>query len=135
MAYFIPTGPSTYLATEHTGGAWKVEEQHIAPAMGLLAHVVERDHAERRSDLLFPARLSYDIWGTVPVGEVGTSVRVLRPGRTIELVEATLTHEERPVMSLRAWLLRTGDTAAIAGTDLPPMPAPEELPEWDPTTV
>ncbi len=50
MAYFERTGSNSFRATEHVGGAWNIEEQHIAPAFGLLAHVVECDRDARRSD-------------------------------------------------------------------------------------
>ena len=139
MAYFERTGPATFRATEHTGGAWSVDEQHIAPALGLLAHVVETDRDARRpesgADRLPLARLSFDILGTLPVDEVETTVHVRRPGRTIELVEATLIHAGRPAVVLRAWLLEQRDTASVAGTHAAPIPAPADTPEWDPTTV
>ena len=131
MAYFHRTGPSTFAPTEHTGGAWALDEQHIAPALGLLAHVVETDRDARRDDGLVVARLSYDILGTIPVEEVGTHVRVLRPGRTIELVEATVTHAGRAAVVLRAWLMRPGDTAVLRGTHLPAIPGPDATPAWD----
>ncbi|HET7761909.1 MAG TPA: thioesterase family protein [Phycicoccus sp.] len=133
MAYFERLGPTRFRATEHTGGAWQEDEQHIAPALGLLAHVVERDRDERRDDGLVLSRLSYDILGTVPVEEVDAEVRVLRPGRTIELVEASLSHAGRRIVVLRAWLLEERDTSTLAGTPLPPIPGPDELPEWSPT--
>jgi hypothetical protein len=133
VAYFERLGPTRFRATEHTGGAWQEDEQHIAPALGLLAHVVERDRDERRGDGLVLSRLSYDILGTVPVEEVDAEVRVLRPGRTIELVEAQLAHSGRPVVVLRAWLLQPRDTRALAGSPLPAIPGPDELPEWSPT--
>ena len=69
MAYFERLGESTFLATEHVGGAWNTAEQHIAPALGLLAHAVEADRDVRREDGLALTRLSYDILGTVPVAE------------------------------------------------------------------
>ncbi|KGN37718.1 thioesterase family protein [Knoellia subterranea] len=137
MAYFERTGPTTFRATEHTGGAWTLDEQHIAPALGLLAHVVEVDRDARRpdGDQLPLARLSFDILGTLPIDEVEVETRVVRPGRTIELVEATMSHDGRPAVVLRAWLLRTGDTEAVAGTHRTPIPSPADTPEWDPTTV
>lgn len=135
MPYFEQTGPTTYLPTSHVGGAWDLDQQHIAPALGLLAHAVEQDRDARRGDDLFPARLSYDIWGTVPMAEVETAVEVLRPGRTIELVEATLTHAGRRVVTLRAWLLRRGDTTAVEGTGLAPVPQPADVAAWNPSTV
>ena len=81
---------------------------HVAPALGLLAHVVELDRDTRRGDGLLLGRMSYDLLGTIPVDVVETSVRVVRPGRTIELVEAVLRHEGRDGVVLRAWLLRRG---------------------------
>lgn len=135
MAYFERLGPTSFRPTEHVGGAWDVAEQHIAPALGLLAHVVDVDRDARRSDGLRLARLSYDIWGTVPIETVETSVRLLRPGRTIELAEAELTHAGRRVVTLRAWSMQGRDTAAIAASALPRIPSPEETPAWDPTTV
>lgn len=135
MAYFRRTGATTFRATEHVGGAWALDEQHVAPALGLLAHVVELDRDARRHDGLVVGRLSYDILGTMPVAEVATDVRVLRPGRTIELVEATLSHSGRPAVVLRAWLMRPGDTAALHGSDLPSIPQPDELPPWDASSL
>ncbi|MBM6400192.1 thioesterase family protein [Phycicoccus sp. MQZ13P-5] len=133
MAYFERLDATRFRATAHTSGAWREDEQHISPAIGLLAHLVERDRAARRDDDLVLARLSYDILGTVPVDDVTTDVRVVRPGRTIELVEATMAHAGRVVLVLRAWLLEPRDTRAVAGTALRAIPGPDELEPWTPS--
>jgi hypothetical protein len=135
MPYFERTGATGWTPTHHVGGAWDVDEQHVGPALGLLAHLVETDRDHRRDDGLVLTRLSYDILGTLPMEEVTVEVHVRRPGRTVELVEAVLSHAGRPGVVLRAWLLSTGDTTAIAGTDLSPLPGPDEMKPWDPTTV
>ncbi|UYM06830.1 thioesterase family protein [Solicola gregarius] len=135
MSYFERTGASTYRATSNVSGAWDPADQHIAPALGLLAHVVEMDRDRRGRDDLVIGRLSYDILGTVPVEEMETSVEVLRPGRTIELVEAVLRHNNRDVVRMRVWLLQPRDTADLAGTALPRIPSPDDTPAWDPATV
>jgi acyl-CoA thioesterase len=134
VPYFERTGASSFTPTEHVSGAWNVSEQHIAPALGLMAHLVEADVGARRADLAL-SRLSYDILGTVPLEQVEVSVEVLRPGRTVELVEAVLRHDARAAVVLRAWLLQSRDTGALAGTDLPGLPPPEAMPEWNPSTV
>jgi Thioesterase-like superfamily len=134
-AYFERLDPHRFRATEHTGGAWDETTQHIAPALGLLAHVVETDRDARRGSDLVVSRLSYDILGTVPVAELDVAVEVLRPGRTVELVEAVLTHRGRAAVRLRAWLMEPRDTTAVAGTGHDRIPGPEELEPWDPTTV
>jgi hypothetical protein len=136
VPYFKRSGRSSFTPTEHVGGAWTADEQHIAPALGLMTHLVEADHAARRADdLLSVSRLSFDILGVLPLEEVDVAVRVLRPGRTIELVEAVLSHAGRPAVVLRAWLLAGQDTASISGTHLPSLPPPTAVPAWDPTTV
>jgi hypothetical protein len=135
MAYFERTGPSAFRATRYTGGAWKTDDQHIAPALGLLVHLTEQDRDRRRTDGLVIGRLSYDILGTVPVGRFETDVTVRRPGRSIELVEATMTYDGRVVVQLRAWLMQPGDTTGLAGSALPRIPAPGDTPSWDPTTI
>ncbi|WP_278256663.1 acyl-CoA thioesterase domain-containing protein [Nocardioides convexus] len=84
MAYWHRTSPHTFTPTEHVGGAWDRATQHIAPALGVLAHEVERDLAARRGGDLVVSRLSYDILGTVPIEPIDVAVEVLRPGRTIE---------------------------------------------------
>lgn len=135
MPYFDRLDATTFRPTEHVGGAWSLDEQHIAPALGLLAHAVETDRDRRRADGLVLARLSYDILGTVPMEAVEVAVDVRRAGRTIELVEGTLTHGGRAVVVLRAWLMQPRDTTAVAGTAQPALPAPDATPAWDPTTV
>lgn len=132
--YFERTGAHSYRATRHTTGAWRTSEQHIAPALGLLVHAVECDREERAGDKVI-GRLSFDILGTVAVEEVETSVRVIRPGRTIELVEATLAHAGRPAVTLRAWLMQAGETGELAGDHHAPMPSVEQTPVWDMSTV
>lgn len=135
MAYFARTGPGTFRATEHVGGAWDTDTQHVAAALGVLAHAVETDRDARRDDGLVVGRLSYDILGTMPLDEMDVGVAVLRPGRTIELVEAVMSHGGRAGVRLRAWLMEPGDTTAIAGGALPRIEGPEEMPAWDPTSV
>jgi len=129
-AYFERLDDSRFRATESVGGAWNPREQHIAPALGLLTHTVEQAFAGRLADGLQLARLSFDILGVLPIEVVEVEARVLRPGRTVELVEATLSHGGRPAVTLRAWLVARHDTDELAGDAFPPMPAVDELDEW-----
>jgi hypothetical protein len=135
MPYFERLDERRFLATEEVSGAWDTDHQHIAPALGLLVHAVELDRDQRRTDRLHVGRLSYDILGVVPVDTVEVDVRVLRPGRTIELVEASLHHDSRTIVLLRAWLMRAGDNRSVAGSPLPRLRPPADLSPWDPTSV
>lgn len=131
-AYFERLDEGRFRATNAVQGAWNVTEQHIAPALGLLVHAVELDRDRRRDAGLQIGRLSWDILGVLPIDVVEVTVRVLRAGRTIELVEARLAHEGRDAVVLRCWLLVPGETTALAGTDLAPIPGPETMTVWDP---
>lgn len=135
MPYFERVSATAFRPTEHVSGGWNTAEQHIAPPMALLAHAVETDRDARRDDGLRLARLSYDILGTLPMDTVDVQVRVVRPGRTIELVEATLSHGGRAGLVLRAWLLDRRDTAAVAGGEFDSIPPAARMPEWNPSTV
>lgn len=134
MAYFERIGPDSFLPTRHTGGAWNPKEQHIAPAIGLLAHVLELDCKRRGLDFKV-GRLSYDILGPIPLEPMVADVQVIRPGRTIELVECSLSHQQRPALRLRAWLMQSNDTDHIAGTHFPVIEHRENMPPWDPTSI
>ncbi|MBS1907430.1 MAG: thioesterase family protein [Actinobacteria bacterium] len=130
-AYFERIDAAAFRPTSAVEGAWSVEEQHIAPSLGLIAHAIEQEHAERRGGDLQLGRISYDILGTIPIERVDLEIRVLRPGRTIELVEAVLSHEGRAAVIARAWLMQAADTAALAGSALPAMPGRHELDPWE----
>lgn len=129
-AYFERLDASAFRPTAAVEGAWSTQEQHIAPALGLIAHAIERDHAARRGGELQLSRISYDILGTIPIDRVDLDLRVVRPGRTIELVEAVLRHGGRAAVIARAWLMQAADTRALAGSALPSMPARGGLDPW-----
>lgn len=135
MAYFDRISPHSYRPTQHASGAWDESTQHIGPALGLLAHAVEVDCASRREDPMVISRLSYELLGVVPMDVVDIEVEVIRPGRTIELVEATYSNGDRTGTRLRAWLQKPRDTTAVAGDAFEKIPAPERMEPWDPTSV
>lgn len=129
-AYFVRESQNRFRPTVHVGGGWNPNEQHIAPVIGLLAHVIETDFRFRRDDDLLLSRLSCDILGTIPMEPVDVSVSVLRPGRTIELVEARVSHGGRDAVVARAWLSAAYSTGAVAGSEFPALPPLSEHERW-----
>lgn len=125
-SYFIRTGPKTFAPTPHAGGAWSDEDYHFSPAAGLMVHVLERSRQHSGNKHLQLARVSFDILGRIPFTEVDIDVEVLRPGRTIELVQATLTIRGRAVITARAWYLADSDTTDVAGLEATSLPAPDD---------
>jgi hypothetical protein len=103
-ALYEPTDDG-YLATALTIGPWDPALQHAGPPAALLLREAELASGIEDGQTV---RLAYDIFAPVPVGPVRLRTSVVRPGRRIELVEAVLTAEdERPLMRLSAWRMRT----------------------------
>jgi hypothetical protein len=127
LFYYEPTGESRYRPTRHVQGAWNRHEQHMAPVAGLLAHVIEGH--DPRPDLQL-ARISYDILGLIPLQEGVVVVRTLRPGRTIELVEASLEIEGRTAVRATAWRLSRQDTVSVEGGYPPDLPPVDTMSAW-----
>ncbi|WP_189308463.1 thioesterase family protein [Streptomyces albospinus] len=119
-----------YKPTAHAGGAWNADEQHFSPLAGLIVHAIDRHLAQRPGNSLTPARISYDILGRIALDECEIKVTTIRPGRTIELLEAVLLIDGRPVVRARAWLLASLDTSAVADSPHERLPAPETLAPW-----
>jgi Thioesterase-like superfamily len=124
-ALYVPTAAGSYQASALTIGPWAADLQHAGPPAALLAREVERAGGIAGAQ---PVRLAYDILGPVPVGPVRVGARVVRPGRRIELVEATLDDGgDRPLMRLSAWRVRVrGDDPGGASAVPVGIPGPAE---------
>jgi hypothetical protein len=121
-AFYEPLGGDTYRSTEHTSGPWGPESQHAGPPSALLTRVLERTASSWPGHL---TRISLDILGAVPVADLTVSTRVLRPGRSVELVEGELSAGGRPVLRAQAWRM------SLAELDLPAAPRdPDPVPEF-----
>ena len=120
--YYRALGDNRYASTVHAQGAWNPHEQHMAPVSGILAHCLEQFHP--RPELRM-ARLSFDILGLIPDGEFEVVTTMLRPGRTIELVQAELVSAGRTAVRATAWRLQRSDTSAVAAIEDAPMPCPD----------
>lgn len=130
-AFFVPLGDDRWRATRHTTGPWDARFQHGGPPSALLGRAVER--CSPREDVVV-ARMTVEILGAVPVGELELRSRVLRPGRSVELVEAVLAAGGRDVARAAAWrVLRTTERVASRAPLPPPVPehsAPAGAPGW-----
>lgn len=127
-AFYLPLGDDTFRSTEHTVGPWGPDSQHLGPPSALLVRsLMGTDRAL--------ARVTFEVLGPVPVADLTVSTAVDRPGRSVELASATLSHEGRPVLTARAWRIVGSDTTAVAGGGAaalaPPASAvPMEIPEF-----
>lgn len=127
-SYYVDLGDQRYRPTVHAQGAWRDTEQHMAPVAGLLAHAIETHDPRPELQL---CRLTYEILGVIRAEEFQVETRVIRPGRTIELVEATLSVGGRTAVRATGWRLAVTDTTEVAAGAPEPLPGPDALPRWD----
>lgn len=122
-SFFRPLGDDRWLATVHTTGPWDERFQHGGPPSALLGRAVEQ--TEPRDDVLV-ARMTVEILGPVPVGELTLRSRMVRPGRSVELVQAVLAAGGRDVARAEAWRIRRTTNEGTAPGE------PSVLPEAGP---
>lgn len=128
-AFYEPLGDGRYRSTEHTAGPWDPRSQHAGPPAALLGRALEQTDPREGTVL---SRITFEILGPVPVAEVEVESTVLRPGRSVELIEATLSAGGRPIMTARAWRLPVTEAPPTGpGTVPPPRPAEPDEPPHD----
>jgi hypothetical protein len=123
-AFFLPTDdPTIFCATGHTQGPWEPGIQHGGPPSALLTRAVE----QLPSTIQGPsqvARLTMDILGPIPAGEVCVTASVVRPGRAVELIEGELAAGGRVALRARAWRIRAVpvDLPFVMTSEVPALP-------------
>jgi len=124
-AFFLPLSETVFQPTEATVGPWARDLQHGGPPIALLARALRRHPGEPGLEI---ARLTVEILGPIPVAACEIAVRVLRPGRRIELLQGELRVAGRPVLLAQAWRLarEPGSSPPVPEAFTPPpLPAPE----------
>jgi Thioesterase-like superfamily len=103
-SFYVPDGDA-FVSTELTRGPWDAKSQHAGPPAALVAREIERlpvDDGQRQV-----GRLTYEILRPVPIAPLTVSARIARPGRRVELAEASLvTTSGEELVRARAWRLR-----------------------------
>ncbi len=121
--FYEPAGDA-YLATELTRGPWDPGAQHAGPPSALLGREIERLEG---GDGFQVARVSFEILRPVPISPVMVEARLARPGRSVQMIEATLRDEENELMLARAWRIRT--SRLELPPEVPDGPAPPPGPD------
>ncbi|HEV3408622.1 MAG TPA: thioesterase family protein [Gaiellaceae bacterium] len=134
-AYFVRVGEHRLLPQRSCAGAWNVEELHVSPVNGLLMHEMERWLSERPLDGKLVTRVSCDYLGVLGFDECDVRLEVLRPGRSVELVEGVLSQNGRAALRARVWRLSGSDTSPVQGGERDPLPPVEAGEPFNLSTV
>src|SRR4029077_12448173 len=114
---------SRFLPTELARGPWTPEALHGGPPAALLARCAE--HVPGGEGTMV-TRLTVELLRPVPVSPLAVETRVLRPGRKVQLVGASLHAGDVEVARATALRIRTLDRPLPTGIARPdPPPGPE----------
>lgn len=119
--FYEPLGEGRYASTVHTTGPWSPLTQHLGPPSALLVREMERLPAQAPMTI---ARVTVEILGPVPVAELSVTASVERAGRSVELLNASLSAAGRVAVRARAWRILRSDTRPVAGDVAEPLAPP-----------
>jgi len=119
-ALFVPDG-DRFVPTELCRGPWRPDAQHGGPPAALLARSVERAAGD---DGMQTVRLTVELLRPVPLAPLAVVARIARPGRKVQLVEASLRTDDAEVARAVALRIRRHELPVPADADRRPLPPP-----------
>jgi hypothetical protein len=137
QSFYVPEEPGHFVSTGSTAGPWGPHSQHGGPPAALLARAIEGLARDASGTPVPPVvgRLTMELLGPVPVAPLRVSASVVRPGRSVQLCEATAYDEGRgrPCARATAWLFPASTDGPGGGDDpLPHTPEDGIVPEGPP---
>lgn len=124
-AFYQRLDVGRFAPTLYTRGPWDMNSQHAGPPAALLGLAVQ-EHQGARPDMRL-TRIGFEIIRPVPIKPLTVQTRVLRAGRTVELIEASLAPEGgTEVMRATALRIRMAPGSVPEVADGPAIPGPEE---------
>jgi Thioesterase-like superfamily len=111
-----------FVATELARGPWDPDAQHGGAPAALLVRAFERLPAP---DGLVLARITYEFISPAPIGPVEVRADVVRPGRRVQLLEASILADGVEIVRARALRVHRAAAGGAAAADSPPPPGPE----------
>jgi Thioesterase-like superfamily len=128
-SFYVPLGDGLWRATPHTTGPWEAGAQHGGPPSALLGRALQRWQA--RADMMI-TRFTCELLRSIPVGDISLQTRMVRPGRRVELLEATASANGREVARASAWRVLRTDSPPVRPRAASPPGLPDEPPSWPP---
>ncbi|WP_336213517.1 thioesterase family protein [Nonomuraea sp. LPB2021202275-12-8] len=126
MSMYTCLGAGRYQASEHTQGPWDPASQHMGPVTALIAHELALTAPRPGLEL---SRLAVDVFAPVPVGELEVRTDVVRDGKRVQCLSASVFCGGREHARASAWRVREAPTPATSVRTPPPIP-PEQPGHW-----
>ena len=116
-----------FVATEAALSPWSDQQLHGGPPTMLMARAVEAFESEQPMAV---ARLTVELLRPVGRQPLTVRTRLVRPGRKVQLVEASLWSAEHEVARTTALRIRTANVDVPTSAEPPPRTPPGALTEW-----
>ncbi|MDH5671142.1 MAG: thioesterase family protein [Myxococcales bacterium] len=113
-----------FVPTDAAPGPWSPKALHGGPVCGLLCRCLEQAVDD---SALLPARLTIDLFRAVPKAPLSVKTRVVRDGRRIKAVDASILHEDTEVARASGLFLLRTEHELNDPFALEPMPGPDGL--------
>ncbi|MER6946054.1 thioesterase family protein [Nonomuraea sp. NPDC000554] len=126
MSMYTRLAAGRYLASEHTQGPWDPATQHMGPVTALIVHELAQTAPRAGLEL---SRLAVDVFGPVPIGELEVRTEVIRDGKRVQCLAATVSSGGREQARATAWRIREAGTPATPALAAPPIP-PAATDSW-----
>jgi hypothetical protein len=111
-----------FVATEYARGPWDPKALHGGAPAALLVRAFEQLPA---ADGLCLARVTYEFLRPALVGPLEVHADVVRPGRRVQLLEASVVADGVEVVRARALQVQAAEADSGARDTTPPPPGPE----------
>ena len=116
-----------FIATEAALGPWSDQTLHGGPPAMLLARAIELFPADQE---MFVSRLTVELLRPIGRTPLAVTTRLVRPGRKVQLVEASLWNGESESARATALRIRHSDVDVPPTVDPLPHPDPESIDPW-----
>jgi Thioesterase-like superfamily len=110
-----------FVPTELARGPWDPNAQHGGPCAALLAQLIEQHEIGPPAHV---ARMTVELLRPVPMQAIELRARTLRPGKKVQLVEASVLAGETEVVRATALRIRLADVAFADAPDDRLIPGP-----------
>jgi len=119
------TDGDVIVPTDLARGPWDPNAQHGGAPAALLARAVERFEPAATQ----VARLTIELLRPVPLVPLRVETQMLRPGKRVQLVGASIVADGTEVVRATAWRIRTADIPYPPAPDERLVPGPDAPPE------
>jgi hypothetical protein len=127
MAALFEVDGDRLVPTAWSRGPWDPGFLHGGPVAMLAGRAIEASTSPVEMRVV---RLTVEFLRPVPLAPLTVQVRQIRPGKRVQLLEATVSGPDGDAARATGLRIRTAPTEVPPEVEEPPMPGPEQLAPW-----